>query len=58
MSMLTFAPSTGCPDTSFTTPLTMPVDCAAAGNAIANANNTAPANHARWKSRAFNRRTI
>src|SRR5712692_9395404 len=56
MSMLTFAPSTGCPCASFTTPLTIPVDCAAAGDASDRAN---PAAHATSHgSRPFNRRTM
>src|SRR6266852_9096881 len=56
MSMLTFAPSTGCPCASFTTPLTIPVDCPAAGDASDRAN---PAAHATSHgSRPFNRRTM
>ena len=31
ISIVTFAPSTGWPLSSLTTPLTMPVDCASAG---------------------------
>src|SRR5919201_708130 len=56
MSIMTLAPSTGCPCTSLTTPLTIPVDCAAAGCAIVTATSTAhPASHG---SRPFNRRTM
>src|SRR5215813_8158073 len=40
ISIVTLAPSTGFPCMSLTTPLTMPVDCAAAGSAIAHASRT------------------
>src|SRR5262245_50994131 len=50
ISMLTFAPSTGCPVASFTTPLTIPVDCAAAGIAMAQATSAMhPISHGIWR---------
>ena len=56
ISIVTLAPSTGCPCMSFTTPLTIPVDCAVAGAAIAQAiSATNPINHG---SRPLIRRTM
>src|SRR6185295_6958177 len=50
ISMVTLAPSTASPFTSFTTPLTIPVDCAAAGMAIAQATSAMhPISHGTWR---------
>src|SRR5947207_1476879 len=53
--MLIFAPSTGWPLSSLTTPFTMPVLCAAAGSAIDKATSATPANLTSWP---FTRRTM
>src|SRR5262249_57436368 len=54
--MLTFAPSTGLPVVSTTCPLTIPVDCPAAGIVTASANRAAHAT-SHW-CRPLNPRTM